>query len=133
MGRFTDEQLVRMAPGRSPEELAMLNLTDGEFERQYAEARESLAQSTHELEVIRNEGLHSLNSVRFDTDIRAAARVEHNKDPAGPSVDEIIEAVVVPIREAYLASYESKAPVAAPRAGPNELAFNKLVQGGSDG
>ena len=37
-----------------------------------------------------------------------------------------------PLAEAYLAQFDSTAPVTAHKAGPNEAAFNKLV-GGSDG
>ena len=106
----------------------MLDMTDGEFERRGAELRAAHAQTKHELEMAKAEGLNAINTIRYDNEILAAARDIHKQDPAGPSVDAIIERVVIPIREAYLARFESNtAPVHEHRAGPNEEAFNKLL------
>jgi len=63
MGKFTDEQLASMAPGRSPSELANLNLTDGEWERKGTELHATHAESTHQLAMIKAEGLNALNTV----------------------------------------------------------------------
>ena len=127
MGRFTDEELARMAPGRSPQELADLNMTDGEWERHGAELRAALAQSTHELEMAKQAGLHEINSLRNDYEIRSGARKLHNQNPSGPSVDAIIELQILPIREKYLAQFDSTAPAAAKKVGANEEAFNRLI------
>lgn len=129
MGKFTPEELARMAPGRSPEELANLDMDDGEWERKGAELRAAHAQTTHEIEMIKAEGLHALNSVRFDPDLLEQARALHNANPAGPSVDELIEIHVVPIRERYLAEFDSPAPRAPRRVGEHLAAFNKLIGG----
>jgi len=133
MGKFTDEQLASMAPGRSPSELANLNLTDGAWERRGAELLAAHAKTTHEIEMARSEGLHAINSVQYDSEVAAEARVIHNQEPSGPSVSAIIERVIIPIREKYLARFNTAAPVTAPhKAGPNEMAFNKLT-GGNNG
>lgn len=133
MGKFTEEQLARMAPGLSPKELADLNLEDGEWERKGAELRAAHAQTAHELEMVKAEGLNAINSVQYDSEVAAEARVIHNQSPSGPSVSAIIERVIIPIREKFLATFETQTPVTAPhKAGPNEMAFNKLV-GGNDG
>ena len=132
MSKFTPEELARMAPGRSPEELADLNLDDGNWERKGAQLLASHAQSSHEIAMVRAEGLNAINSVQFDSEVAAEARAIHNQAPSGPSVDAIIELVVIPIREAYLARFESQTPVAAHKAGEHEAAFNKLV-GGNNG
>ena len=128
MGKFTEEQLARMAPGLSPKELADLNLEDGEWERKGAELRAAHAQTAHELEMVKAEGLNAINSVQYDSEVAAEARVIHNQSPSGPSVSAIIERVIIPIREKFLATFETQTPVTAPhKAGPNEKAFNKLV------
>ena len=133
MGKFTPEELARMAPGRSPAELTALDMEDGAWERHGAELLAAHSETAHKLDMVKSEGLHDIDSIRYDPDVLADARRLHNQDPAGPSVHAIIERGVIPIREVYLARFESQTPVTAPhKAGPNEMAFNKLV-GGNDG
>lgn len=133
MSKFTDAELASMSIGRSPEQLADLNLSDGEWERHGAELRAAHAESTHQLDLLKSAGLHDLAQLRHDPEIVEAARVLHNQAPSGPSVNDLIEAVVIPIREKYLETFKpNAAPVAARKAGPNLSAFNKLV-GGSNG
>ena len=127
MGRFTDEQLARMAPGRSPQELADLDMEAGDWERKGAELLAAHAESTHRLAMAKAEGLNAINSVQFDPEILEGARVQHNRDPSGPSVDDIIERVIIPIREKYLAQFDSPAPVSQSRVGEHEAKFNKLT------
>lgn len=132
MGRFTEEELARAAPGRSPEELADYNMTDGEWERKGAELKAAHAQNVHELEMLKAAGLNAINSTQYDPEVLAGARVIHNQNPAGPSVAELIERQVIPIREKYLAQFDSDAPAAPKKVGANEMAFNKLI-GENDG
>ena len=131
MGRFTPEELDRMAPGHSPQELADLDMDDGEWARKGAELYAAHAQTTHELEMAKAEGLHEVNNLRFDPTVIALAnhiRVE-SPHPDKPGLDDIIEGIVAPYREQYLASFETKPPVTPHKVGLNEEAFHKLVGG----
>ena len=131
MGRFTKEELDLMAPGHSPEELADLDMDDGEWARKGAELRAAHAQSSHELEMLKANGLHEVNNLRFDESVIALANHIRIESPRGdkPGLDDIIEGIVAPYREKYLASFETGAPVAKHRAGVNEEAFNRLIGG----
>ena len=100
-----------------------------EGEAQLAKSEAALAESTHQLDMIRAAGIAAINSVRDDPQVLADARVLHNQDPAGPSVDAIIEMAVIPIREKYLAQFSSDAPVTVHKIGLNEAAFLKLLGG----
>ena len=134
MGRFTPEQLSRMAPGHSPQELADLDMDDGEWQRKGAELHAAHAQSSHELEMLKANGVHEINNLRFDESVIALAnhiRVAAPHDDK-PGLDDIIENIVAPYRDQYLASFESQAPVTRHRVGLNEAAFNKLLGGGDE-
>lgn len=133
MGRYTDEQLSRMV-GYSPEELATMNMSDAEFERKGAALLAAHAETRHQLDMEKVAGLAAINSTQYDPEVLAGARRIHNQNPAGPTVAEIIELQVIPIREKYLEQFNSEAPApAAPtKAGANEMAFNKLI-GEDDG
>lgn len=116
----------------------VVDTSDGAWATYRAEGREQLAQAQaegaevrHKLDMLKAEGLHALNSVRFDPEVLADARVQHNQDPAGPSVEAIIETHVVPIRARYLAQFDSAAAPVARKVGEHEMAFLKLI-GGSD-
>lgn len=123
---------MRMAPGRSPEELAALDMDDGEWERKGAALFAAQAERDHQVEMEKAAGLHDINSIRYDPEIRADARRLHNQTPSGPSPEAIIERAIIPIREAYLAKFETKAPAAPRKVGANEEAFNRLI-GGNNG
>ena len=127
MGRFTPEELDRMAPGRSPEELADLDMTDGDWARKMAESEAARVQAAHNLETAKAAGVHELNTLRFDPDVIAYAKNIQGER----NLDDVIEGIVAPHREAYLASFDTKAPVAKHRPGVNELAFNRLLGGTS--
>ncbi|MEE9250170.1 MAG: hypothetical protein V3U93_03470 [Alphaproteobacteria bacterium] len=131
MGKFTDEELSRMAGGRSPEELAYLNMDDGEFERHGAELRAAHAQGVHELEMLKAAGLHEVNNLRFDPAVIEYANHIRASSPRGdkPGLDDIVEGIVAPYREKYLASFDTEAPAAVHKIGLNESAFLKLLGG----
>ena len=131
MGRFTPEELSRMAPGRSPEQLANLDMEDGEWERKGAELKAAHAQTSHELDMLQAEGLHEVNNLRFDPDVLALADHMRAQQPLAEKqgLDEIIEGIVAPWREKYLASFDTPAPVTVHKIGLNESAFLKLLGG----
>ena len=79
--------------------------------------------------MIKAAGVHDINSIRYDPEVLAGARALHEQDPSGPTVEEIIEKSVIPIREKYLAQFESNTPVTVHRVGLNEGAFLKLLGG----
>lgn len=94
---------------------------------QLARAEAAHAENRHQLEMAKAEGLNAIDSVRFDAEILADARRMHNQDPSGPSVDEIIEKQVIPIREKYLAWFNSSAPAAPKKVGANLAVFERLI------
>ena len=127
-GLYTEWELAHGKDGHSPDELRYLDMTDGEFERHGAELRAAHAQTTHELEMLKAEGLHEINNLRFAEEIIAQAKlIQSQNSEAHYKFPDIIEGIVAPHREAYLASFESKAPVAKHRIGINEAAFNTLL------
>jgi hypothetical protein len=116
--------------------IEVVDTSDGAWNTYLAEGRDQLtraeaaqAEVRHELAMAKAAGLAALSTVQFDPEVATAARQIHNQDPSGPSSAAIVERVIIPLREAYLARFESKAPVATHRAGPNEEAFNKLLGG----
>ena len=134
MGRFTPVELARMAPGRSPEELARMDMDPAEFERMGAKLHAAHAETTHKLDMQKVAGLYGLAQIKHDPEVLAAARVLHNQAPAGPSVDDLIEAVVIPIREKYVESFSGTTTPSAPhKAGANEQAFDRIMGGGDEG
>lgn len=135
MGRFTPEELARMAPGRSPDQLARMDMDPAEFERTGAKLYAAHAETTHRLDMLKAAGLNELAQVRHDPEVLAAARVLHNAAPAGPSVDALIEAVVIPIREKFVEENfsETTTPSAPHKAGANEQAFDRLMEANDAG
>lgn len=131
MGRFTPEELARKAPGRSPQELADLDMTDGEWERKGAEIKAAHAQSVHDLEMAKAAGLHEVNNLRFAPEVVALANYTRGEqlpdDKQG--LDEIIEDIIEPYRVEYLASFDAPTPVTIHKIGLNESAFLKLLGG----
>lgn len=98
---------------------------------QLAKAEADQAETRHQLEMAKSAGLHALGTVQYDPDVLADARVLHNQNPAGASVAELIERVVIPIRERFLADFDSpNAPTTPKKVGANETAFNLLIGGG---
>lgn len=118
----------------------IVDTSDAAWATYIAEGRDQLAKSEaecaearHQMEMAKAAGLSELAQVRHDPDVVAAARVLHNADPAGPSVDELIEAVMIPIREKYVAAFsDNAAPTARHVPGENEQAFNRLMGGDDD-
>ena len=133
---MTDHPMTINAQG-----IEVVSTSDGDWAAYLAEGRDQLtraeaahAETRHQLDMAKSEGLHALASVEFDPEVLAGARRLHNKEPAGRSVEEIINLHIITIREKYLEQFESNAaPVTKHKVGENEAAFNKLVQGGSDG
>lgn len=119
----------------------VIDTSDGAWAAYVAEGRDQLtraeaagAETRHQLDLLKAAGLNALAHVRLDPEVVAAARVLHNQEPAGPSVDAIIEAVVIPIREKYVAAFDADAAPAAPhKPGANEQAFDRLMGGGDAG
>ena len=128
MGRFTEEELARMAPGRSPEELASLDMTDGEFEKHGAELRAAHAETRHELDMLKTQGVHEINNLRFEPEVIEHAKlVQARHRDAGYKFDDIVEGIIAPAREEFLAKFGTRPPAARHRIGLNEAAFNKLL------
>ena len=129
MGRFTEAALALMAPGRSPEELATLDMDDGEFAKRGAELRADHAATTHALAMVKAEMIHEIDNLRFDPDvIEHAKKIQAQNPGARYKLDDVIEGIVAPAREALVAKFATPRPPAAPhRVGLNEAAFKRLL------
>lgn len=117
----------------------VVDTSDGAWATYRAEGRDQLtraeagaAQTAHEIAMVKAEGLNALNTVQYDPDVLAGARVLYNEAPSGPSVAAIIERVVIPIREKYLEDFNTVEPVTTHKVGEHEAAFNRIVQGGNN-
>lgn len=126
---MTDHPMTINAAG-----IEVVDTSDGAWATYLAEGRDQLtraeaahAETRHQLAMAKAEGLNAINTIQYDPEVLADARVIHNQHPAEPSVEAIIERVVIPIRESYLARFESTTPVARHKIGLNEEAFLKLV------
>ena len=107
-------------------------VAEGRINLMQAQAR--LAEAQHARAMLRQEIVHEYDSMRHDPDLLAAARALKNFDPAGPSVDEIIERSLAPAREAALADFDALGGTAAPsghKPGATEAAFLNKLNGGS--
>lgn len=111
MGRFTEEQLARMAPGRSPEQLAILDMDPAEFERYGAKLYAERAEGAHALAMLKAEMIHEIDNLRFDPDVIEHAKAIQASNP-GPQyrLDDIIEGIVAPAREALVAKWDTPRP-----------------------
>lgn len=127
MGRFTPEELARAAPGRSPEELVNYNMTDGEWAKKGAEIQAAHAEAQHNLEMAKAAGVSEIDTLRFAPEIVELAKLNLGTQ----KLDDAIESIVAPVRAEFLASFDTKAPVAKHRVGLNEKAFNALIGGAS--
>lgn len=119
-----------MAPGRSPTELAYLDMDDGEFAKRGAVLRAADAETTHALEMLKAEMVHDINSLRFDPDvIEHAKKIQAQNPGARYKLDDLIEGIVAPARDAVVASFTTTPPVTVHRIGLNEAAFKRLLGG----
>ncbi len=117
----------------------IVDCSDGAWATYLAEGRDQLtraeaahAETTHQLDMSKAAGLHEVNNLRFDPAVIALAnhiRIE-SPHPDKPGLDDIIEGIVAPYREEYLAGFDdTPAPVTTHRVGRNESAFLKLLGG----
>ena len=126
---------------RNAQGIEIVDTSDAAWALYLTEARVNLvraqaahAETTHELAMVRANGLHEVNNLRFEPAVVALANHIRVESPHGEKqgLDAIIEGIVAPYREEYLAGFESPVPLTTRRAGPNEAAFNQLVGGGSN-
>jgi hypothetical protein len=96
-----------------------------------AQARQ--AERVHKLEMLKAEGVHEIDTLRFDPDVIAYAKHIRAGQEEGvrDDLNDVIESLVKPWRAKFLADFDAPSTVepAAP-VGPHESEFNRILGGG---